>query len=52
MNKKMQYQLLLIVLVAIVIFNLAIIFSSMISADNTYNVTTVGHNDNGTVYKI
>ena len=51
MNKKMQYQILLIVLVAIVVFNLAIIFSSMMSTpDNDYNITTVGHN--GTVYKI
>ena len=53
MNRKMQYQILLIVLVAIVVFNLAIIFSSMMSTpDNDYNITTVGHNANGTVYKI
>lgn len=53
MNKKIQYQILLIVLVAIVVFNLAIIFSSMMSTpDNDYNITTVGHNANGTVYKI
>ena len=53
MNKKMQYQILLIVLVAIVVFNLAIIFSSMMSTpDNDYNITTVGHNANGTLYKI
>ena len=53
MNKKMQYQILLIVLVAIVVFNLAIIFSSMMSTpDNDYNITTVGKNANGTVYKI
>lgn len=53
MNKKMQYQILLIVLVAIVVFNLAIIFSSMMSTpDNDYNITTVGQNANGTVYKI
>lgn len=53
MNKKMQYQILLIVLFAIVVFNLAIIFSSMMSTpDNDYNITTVGHNANGTVYKI
>ena len=49
----MQYQILLIVLVAIVVFNLAIIFSSMMSTpDNDYNITTVGQNANGTVYKI
>ncbi len=53
MNKKMQYQILLIVLVVIVIFNLAIIFSSMMSTpDNDYNITSIGHNANGTVYKI
>ena len=53
MNKNMQYQILLIVLVAIVVFNLAIIFSSMMSTpDNDYNITTVGQNANGTVYKI
>ncbi|WP_294004510.1 hypothetical protein [uncultured Methanobrevibacter sp.] len=53
MNKKIQYQILLIVLVAIVVFNLAIIFSSMMSTpDNDYNITTVGQNANGTVYKI
>ena len=53
MNKKMQYQILLIVLVAIVVFNLAIIFSSMMSTpDNDYNITTLGQNANGTVYKI
>lgn len=53
MNKKMQYQILLIVLIAIVIFNLSIIVSSMMNTpDNVYNITNVGHNANGTVYKI
>lgn len=53
MNKKTQYQLLLAVLVVIVIFNLAIIANSMMDTpDNVYNVTTVGKNANGTVYKI
>ena len=53
MNKKRQYQILLIILIAIVIFNLAIILSSMMNTpDNIYNVTTVGKNANGTVYKI
>lgn len=53
MNKKMQYQILLIVLVVIVIFNLAIIFSSMMSTpDNDCSITSIGHNANGTVYKI
>ena len=53
MNKKRQYQILLIILIAIVIFNLAIILSSVMNTpDNIYNVTTVGKNANGTVYKI
>ncbi|WP_432645404.1 hypothetical protein [Methanobrevibacter sp.] len=53
MNKKKQYQLLLIALVALVIFNLIIIFSSiMTTLDNDYNIAEVGHNSNGTVYKI
>ena len=53
MNKKRQYQILLILLIAIVIFNLAIILSSIMDTqDNIYNVTTVGKNANGTVYKI
>ena len=53
MNKKLQYQLLLLVLITIVIFNLAIVLTSnQQDADNFYNVTEVGHNVNGTVYKI
>ena len=53
MNKKKQYQILLAVLILIVIFNLAIILSSVFETpDNVYNVTTVGKNANGTVYKI
>lgn len=53
MNKKKQYQLLLAVLIAIVIFNLAIILTSVFETpDNVYNMTTVGENANGTVYKI
>lgn len=53
MNKKIQYQILLIVLVVIVIFNLSIIVSEVTRGpDNVYNVTAVGSNANGTVYKI
>jgi hypothetical protein len=53
MNKKVQYEILLAILVLIVIFNLAIIFTSHDSSDdNVYNVTVVGENENGTVYKI
>ena len=53
MNKKRQYQLLLLVLVMIVIFNISILLTANESgSDNVYNVTTVGKNANGTVYKI
>lgn len=53
MNKKIKYQILLAVLLLIVIFNLAIILTSIMDTpDNVYNVTTVGKNANGTVYKI
>ena len=53
MNKKTQYLLLLAVLVIIVIFNLAIILTTLMDTpDNDYNVTVVGKNANGTVYKI
>ena len=53
MNKKIQYQILLAVLIAIVIFNMAIILTSVMDTpDNIYNVTSVGKNANGTVYKI
>ena len=51
MNKKRQYQILLLVLMTIVIFNLAIIFTTLTDTpDNIYNVTTIGKNANGTVY--
>lgn len=53
MNKKMKYQILLIVLIIIVVFNLAIMISEITRGpDNIYNVTSVGSNANGTVYKI
>lgn len=53
MNKKIQYQILLAVLIVIVVFNLVIILSSVMQTpDNSYNVTAVGSNANGTVYKI
>ena len=53
MNKKKKYQILLAVLMLIVIFNLAIIISSVFDGpDNVYNMTTVGKNANGTVYRI
>ena len=52
MNKKTQYQLLLLVLVAIVVFNVAILLTANSNSENIYNITTVGENANGTVYKI
>lgn len=53
MNKKIQYQILLAVLIVIVIFNMAIILTSVMDGpDNIYNVTAVGKNANGTVFKI
>ena len=54
MNKKIKYEMLLIVLIAIVIFNTAIILTSedITESGNDYNITEVGHNANGTVYKI
>lgn len=55
MNKKTQYQILLIILVIIVIFNVAILLTANDNTDKTdniYNITTVGKNANGTVYKI
>ena len=53
MNKKIQYQIVLIILLAIVIINLAFIVSEVTkSPQNTYNVTDIGGNENGTVYKI
>ena len=53
MNKKIQYQILLIILIAIVVINLSFIIGEVTKTPgNTYNVTEVGHNQNGTVYKI
>ena len=55
MNKKLKFQLILIVLLGIVLFNSAIILNSsdhIDSSNNGYNVTTVGKDENGTVYKI
>ena len=53
MNKKIQYQILLAVLIVIVLFNSDIMLSSIMDTPaNIYNVTTVGKNANGTVYKI
>lgn len=51
MNKKTQYQLLLVVLVAIVIFNVSILLTAN-NSNNSYNIEEIGENENGTVYKI
>ena len=51
MNKKTKYEIIVLVLIAIVIFNLAIIFTSN-EGKNSYEVTTIGNDSNGTVYKI
>ena len=53
MNKKIQYQILVLVLIIIVAINLTFIIGEVTkSPDNTYNVTEIGSNKNGTVYKI
>ncbi len=52
MNKKIQYELLLLVLLVIVAFNVAILLTANDSNSNIYNLTEVGKNANGTVYKI
>lgn len=52
MNKKIQYELLLLVLIVIVVFNVAILFTAHNNSANIYNVTEIGNNSNGTVYKI
>lgn len=53
MNKKNQYQIILIILVVIVIINLSVIIGDMTNGPtNTYNVTTVGENEDGKVFKI
>jgi hypothetical protein len=53
MNKKIQYQILLVILIIIVVINLSFIVSEVTKGpENTYNVTTIGGNENGTVYKI
>lgn len=53
MNKKMQFQILLVVLLLIVIINISFMISEVTRGpDNIYNITSVGSNVNGTVYKI
>lgn len=55
MNKKAKYELILIILIGIVLINTAIVISHHETKNdnkNCYNMTTVGSNENGTVYKI
>ena len=53
MNKKFKYEILLIVLLIIVIVNLSFIIGEVTkTSNNIYNVTEIGSNENGTVYKI
>ena len=53
MNKKIQYEILLIVLILIVIINISIILPQIVNGhENTYNVTAIGSDANGAVYKI
>ena len=55
MNKKAKYELILIILIGVVLINTAIVIShpeKKSDSENCYNMTTVGSNENGTVYKI
>ena len=51
MNKKNQYKLILLVLIAVVIINASILLMANYN-NNVYKATAVGENANGTVYKI
>ena len=51
MNKKNQYKLILLVLIAIVIINASILLMANYN-NNVYKATAVGENANGAVYKI
>lgn len=55
MNKKAKYELILIILIGVVLINTAVVIShpeKKSDDENCYNMTTVGNNENGTVYKI
>jgi hypothetical protein len=53
MNKKSQYKILLIILLVLLVINLSVIIGDVTkSPENIYNVTEIGNNTNGTVYKI
>ena len=54
MNNKIKYEMLLLVLIIIVIFNTTIILNSndVDTSKNGYNITAIGSNENGTVYKV
>lgn len=53
MNKKRQYEIVLLILVIIVLVNLAFIFIATENQRNSvYNITEIGNNTDGAVYKI
>ena len=52
MNKKRKYEIILVILIAIVIFNITLLLTTHNEVTKSYNVTTVGSNNNGTVYKV
>lgn len=54
MNNKAKYELVLIIVIGIILVNIAMVISNPENVDdeNCYNMTTVGSNENGTVYKI
>lgn len=52
MNKR-NYKILLVILIAIVIINISIILTyDEFNPKNGYNITEIGKNSNGTVYKV
>ena len=52
MNKR-NYKILLVILIAIVIINISIILTyDEFNPENGYNITEIGKNSNGTVYKV
>lgn len=52
MNKKRKYEIILVILIAIVIFNIALLLTTPGEVTKSYNITNIGSNNNGTVYKI
>ena len=53
MDKKSQNQILLLILIIIAIVSIAIISGGLFnSSNNSYNITKIGSNDDGSVYKV